>query len=303
MEEDLIMTESSRRDFMKTGIVVAGAGTLGSGALDFSATSAHAANPSKKPLKLGTVTYNLAKEWTLDEIFKNLEQTGFEGVELRTTHAHGVEVDLSKAERAEVKKRFEDSPITLAQMGSAFEYHSPDPAVLKENIEGTKVYAQLAHDVGASGIKVRPNRLPEEVPAEKTLEQIGKALHECGKVGEDLGVEIRVECHGRETNRIPNMKKIMDYADHPYVVVNWNSNQVDKEDGGFQKNFDLLKDKIKHVHIVDLSREDYPWRQLFKNLQDIGYEGYCLAEIKGTCDPIRLMQYYRTLFLSYQDVV
>lgn len=296
------MSESNRRDFLKSSLAVAGAGTLGSGTLATSAGAAGGAS-SVKPLKLGTVTYNLAKDWSLDEIFKNLEETGFEGVELRTTHAHGVEVDLTPAQRAEVKKRFEDSPIELVQLGSAFEFHSPDPEVVRQNIEGTKVYAQLAHDVGASGIKVRPNGLPEEVPVEKTLEQIGKSLHECGKTGQELGVEIRVECHGRETSRIPNMRKIMDYADHPFVVANWNSNQTDKEDGGFQKNFDLLKDKIKHVHIVDLSREDYPWRDLFKNLHDIGYQGYCMAEIKGTCDPIRLMQYYRTLFLAYQDVV
>ncbi len=296
------MSDSSRRSFLKTSLVAAGAGTLATGQT-ISAADAASTNSEKRPLKLGTVTYNLAKEWSLDDIFKNLEETGFEGVELRTTHAHAVEIDLTAAQRAEVKKRFEDSPIELVQMGSAFEYHSPDPAVVKKNIEGTKVYAQLAHDVGASGIKVRPNGLPDEVPVEKTLEQIGKALHECGKVGEDLGVEMRVECHGRGTSRIPNMKKIMDYADQPFVVVNWNSNQVDNEDGGFQKNFDLLKDKIRHVHIVDLYREDYPWRDLFRNLNEMHYDGYCFAEIKGTCDPIRLMRYYRALFLAYQDVL
>jgi len=99
------------------------------------------------------------------------------------------------------------------------------------------------------------------------------------------------------------MKKMMDYADHPNVVINWNSNQVDKEDGGFQKNFALLKDKIRHVHIVDLYREDYPWRDLFRNLREMDYQGYCMAEISGTSDPIRLMRYYRALFLAYQDVL
>ena len=76
-------------------------------------------------MQLGLVTYNMAKEWDIDTIIEKCANTGFEGVELRTTHAHGVEVDLSKEERAEVKKRFEDSPIELAGLGSAFEYHSP----------------------------------------------------------------------------------------------------------------------------------------------------------------------------------
>jgi sugar phosphate isomerase/epimerase len=256
-----------------------------------------------EPLKLGIVTYNIANDWTLDTIFKNLEELQYQSVELRTTHAHGVEVELSSAERAEVKKRFADSPLELVQLGSAFEYHSPDPAELKKNIEGTKVYAQLAHDVGCSGIKVRPNGLPEGVPEEKTLEQIGKALHEVGESISGLGVEARLEVHGRDTQHVPRIKRIMDVADHPNVVVNWNSNQADLEDGGFEENFDLLKDKIRHVHIVDLFREDYPWRRLFERLHEIGYQGHCCAEIQASSDPMRVLRYYRGLFLAYQNVV
>ena len=61
-----------------------------------------------------------------------LEKLGYEGVELRTTHAHKVEVNLTKAEREEVRKRFEDSPVQLAGLGSAFEYQAADPAVVRQ---------------------------------------------------------------------------------------------------------------------------------------------------------------------------
>jgi sugar phosphate isomerase/epimerase len=113
-------------------------------------------------MKLGLVTYNMAKDWDIDTIIKTCAATGFEGVELRTTHAHGVEVTLSADERKAVKKRFADSPIELCGLGSAFEYHAIDEDELRRNIEGTKEYAKLAYDVGAPGIKVRPNGLQEE---------------------------------------------------------------------------------------------------------------------------------------------
>ncbi len=99
--------------------------------------------------QLGIVTYNIAKDWDLATILARLEKLEYEGVELRTTHAHKVEVNLSKAEREEVRRRFEDSPVQLAGLGSAFEYHSADPQELKRNIDGTKEYVRLAHDVGA----------------------------------------------------------------------------------------------------------------------------------------------------------
>ena len=100
-------------------------------------------------MKLGLVTYNMAKEWDIPTIIERCEATGFQGVELRTTHAHNVEVDLSASERRDVRKQFEDSAIEIAGLGSAFEFHSPDNDELRQNIEGTKLYSQLAADVGA----------------------------------------------------------------------------------------------------------------------------------------------------------
>jgi sugar phosphate isomerase/epimerase len=257
----------------------------------------------KAPLNLGLVTYNLAKDWTLDEIFKNLEEARFGGVELRTTHAHGVEVSLSKEERAKVRKRFEDSPIKLLQLGSTCEFHSRSPEEVRLNIEEAKKFAELAHDVGAPAIKVRPNGIPEGVPEEMTLEQIGRSLHEVGEFAAVLGVEVRVEVHGKESCRLPRIRRMMEAANLPNVVVNWNSNQEDLLDGGFDAGFDLVKDKIRHVHINDLYREDYPWRRLFERLQETGFTGYCCAEIQGSSDAVRLMKYYRGLFLACQDAI
>ena len=86
-------------------------------------------SPPTRGLKIGTVTYNIAKDWDVDTIIKNLTDVGMDGVELRTTHKHGVELSLTPAQRAEVKKKFEDSPIELAGLGTVCEYHAPDPAV------------------------------------------------------------------------------------------------------------------------------------------------------------------------------
>ncbi len=64
-------------------------------------------------------------------MIKNCTETGWVHAELRTTHAHGVEVSLSKQERAEVKKRFEDSSLEAISLASAFSYHYTDQAELK----------------------------------------------------------------------------------------------------------------------------------------------------------------------------
>jgi sugar phosphate isomerase/epimerase len=110
-----------------------------------------------------------------------------------------------------------------------------------------------------------------------------------------------LEVHGGGGSADPaNIRKIMDYANHPNALVCWNSNSGEQnENGSIQANFDLLKDKIAHVHITEIGVYQYPWRQLFDNLKAINYAGYCLAEIGYNAEPERFMKYYRTLFDLY----
>jgi sugar phosphate isomerase/epimerase len=251
--------------------------------------------------QLGIVTYNIAKDWDLPTILAKLDKLEYEGVELRTTHAHKVEVNLSKAEREEVRKRFDDSPVQLAGLGSAFEYHSADQAVVRKNIDGTKEYVRLAHDVGAPGVKVRPNGIPKGVDLDVTLRQIGRALHEIGDDAADFGVAIRVEVHGSVTSELPHFAKILEYAAHPNVYACWNSNPSDvSKDGSIKETFALVAPKVHEVHLRDLTDEAYPWRQLFALLSAQKYEGFTLAEIPESTDPDRVLRYFRSLWLAYQ---
>jgi light-regulated signal transduction histidine kinase (bacteriophytochrome) len=129
---------------------------------------------------------------------------------------------------------FDDSPVTLAGLGSAFEYHDPDPVVVKENVDGSMAYAQLAADVGAPGIKVRPNGLHTDkgITPEQTCEQIGTALRQVAAFAGDLGVEVRLEVHGAGTSDPKLCRMMMDHADHPNALICWNSNATDMDDGG-----------------------------------------------------------------------
>jgi sugar phosphate isomerase/epimerase len=257
----------------------------------------------RSPLRLGLVTYNMAKDWDIPTIIRHCSEARFAGVELRTTHAHGVEVSLSPTERAEVRRQFEDSPVELMGLGSAFDYHTPDRNRLRQDIEATKAYIVLARDVGASGVKVRPNAFPPEVSRERTLDQIGRSLGELGRFAADHGQQIRLEVHGRETALLPNIQLMIAIANHPNVGVCWNSNDTDLAGAGFDHNFDLVRDKIIAVHMRDLTLENYPWRHLLNRLSGINYTGYCLAEIPGSSDPVRVMKYYRALFLAYQNLL
>jgi len=248
--------------------------------------------------KLGIVTYDIARDWDLETLITKAEELGYSAVELRTTHAHGVELSLTPEERQRVKERFAASSVQLWGLGTTCEYHSPDQAELERNLEETRQWLHLAVDLGAPGVKVRPNNLPEERSEEATLQQIGEALATLAPDAERLGVELWVEVHGRGTSDPRRMAKIFSYVDSPAVGACWNCNYPsDLIDGRLEAGFDLLKDRILSVHLHDFY-EPYPYAELFQRLEAIGYDRPCLAEIQHSSDPDRVLKYFRACFLA-----
>lgn len=286
------MTQLNRRDFLlaSAGAVLAGAGVRAEEAK---------AGPR---FTLGLVSYNIAARWDLPTLLKVCQDVGISPVEFRTTHRHGVEPTLSKEQRLEVKKRCADAGIVIWGCGTACEFHSPDQAVVKKQIETCKQFVELVHDIGGKGVKVRPNGLPAGVPVEKTLEQIGKALIPCGQAAADAGVEIWVEVHGRGTAHPPHVKTIMDHCGHRSVGLTWNSNKDDIKDGSVAEYFNLLWPHIKSVHINELANDArgvYPYRELFKLLQAKGYDRTTLIEYGKFFEPeegAKFLREYKALW-------
>ena len=248
-------------------------------------------------MMLGCVTYNVLKDMDLETIIKTLEATGYEAVELRTGHKHGVEPSIGPQERERVKDRFQRSKVRLLSYGTTCEFQSPDPALRRKQIEIGKQFIDLAHDTGAWGIKVRPNTLPKDVPQETTIQNIASGLRELGSAGQGKGVEIWMEVHGRDTQNPPIAAAIMKATKNENVGLCWNSNPTDVVNGSVAPSFQLLKPWIRNAHINDLT-SNYPWRELFKLLNEAHYERYTLCETAESKEPERFLQYYRALWME-----
>lgn len=252
-------------------------------------------------MQFGLVTYLWGKDLNLTELIGVCEQAGIRGVELRTEHKHGVEPSLDKRQRAEIRKRFEDSNVTLVGYGSNAQFHEADPAKLRHNIELTKKYVELMHDCGGTGVKVKPNGFPSGVPREKTIEQIGKALNEVAGYGEGFGQRIRVEVHGKGTSELPVMKAIFDIADHENVGICWNSNGEDLNGKGLKANFDLVKGRFGDtVHVRELNVGDYPYKQLMRHFVEMDYAGWILLEARtNPQDKVAALKEQQQLFHEF----
>jgi sugar phosphate isomerase/epimerase len=293
------MAAMTRRGFVRT----AGAAAAAALAAPANLVAAPAEGPGRIPFRLGIVTYMVAADWDVPTILKVCRNVGLTDVELRTTHKHGVEPSLGKPQRQEVRKQLADSGVRLWGLGTTCEFQSPDPSVVRKNIDTCRQFIDLARDVGAAGVKVRPNGLPKEVPAEKTLEQIGKALDPCGQAAGDAGVEVWVEVHGGGTQKPSNMKAIMEHCGRPNVGVTWNSNADDVVNGSVAESFALLKPWVKSCHINEIYKDGqgrYPYRELFRLFRESGYDRVTLVEVaRGMPTPEageEMLRYYKALW-------
>jgi sugar phosphate isomerase/epimerase len=269
------MNQTSRRSFLQYS-AGATAAALIAGPLSHSLAAAD----RKRGLNMafGLVTYMWGADWDLPTLLANCEKAQVLGVELRTTHKHGVEPSLNEKQRAEVRDRFADSNVTLVGLGSNERFDDPDPAKVKQAIEATKQFLRLSHDIGSTGVKVKPDSFHADVPREKTIQQIGRALNELGEYGAGLGQQVRLEVHG-QCNELPTIKAIMDVADNENVAVCWNSNPQDLQGAGLEANLNMVYKRFGATcHIHELESKDYPYQQLFNLLVKYDYNGWLLLE-------------------------
>ena len=215
-----------------------------------------AGEQGKAKMRLGLCTYLWGQDWDLPTILANCEKAGVLGVELRTQHKHGVEPSWARGSGKEVKKRFADSPVTFVGLGTNECFDSPDPARLKRVDRSRQEVRPAEPRLRRQRREGQAERLPQNVPQEKTIEQIGKSLNVLGRFAADFGQQIRLEVHG-SCCELPTIQQIMDVADHPNVGVCWNCNPQDLLGQGLEYNFNLVKNRLgATTHVRELNSSE-----------------------------------------------
>ena len=244
------------------------------------------AAPAKRisKMKFGFTTYTWGKEWDIPTIIANCTRAKALGVEIRTSmkFPHGIELDMSAAGRAEAKKRFAGSPVTVVGLACSEKFDHLDAGKLKAAVEAAKGYMKLSHDVGGRGVRVFANDFHKEVPEEKTIEQVAKALNEVGQYAAGQGQWVRLENHGN-MGRFTTLRKIMDQVTAKNVRIKLNCDAKDDEGGNFETNFSLIRgflDDTLHMH--DLNKDTkFPYQLQSNLLIDMGWEGWWLVEMSS----------------------
>jgi hypothetical protein len=242
------------------------------------AAAAVAAPRRVSKMRFGMTSYQWGMDWDVPTTIANCAKAKAFGVELRTQekYAAGVEVSLTQPQRREVRKRFSGSPVALLGLACSERYDWLEPARLDQAIESTKAHLKLSQDIGGHGLRVFVNDFHKEVPREKTIEQVCRALNVLGRVAADCGQMLRLENHGTAGDLV-TLRKIMDAVDQPSVRIKLNGLQADAED--FARRFQLVKNVLGDtLHFHELNRGNFPYPLQADLLIDAGWGGWWLLE-------------------------
>ena len=251
-------------------------------------------------MKLSLLTYLLGKDMSLEELLEVCAAHRIEGVEFRAEagHEHGVELERTPAERAEIQDRCRQAHVAVACLATGCKFEYPEADKRQEDVDRAMQYIDLAADIGAPRIRVFGNAFPAEgISRAEVVENVGAALSEIADHGADRNVDVCLEMHG-DFYWWEHTLNAVRIADHPRVGIVHNCDPREMQYGSIAAFYEPVRTYVRHVHMHDLA-DGYPYKALLGMLKRDGYSGFLSLEADASEEPRRLIAAYAELFREW----
>lgn len=271
----------SRRDFVKRTALAAGA----AGVLTTAGTRSATAQEYPK-LPIAVIIGMLPKELPDREKFELAKRCGLDGIE-------GYPMDDFDAARKQADEA-RDVGIAIHSLtygGWSALFSDPDEAVVAKGLKAFENALRCAKAMDIDNVLLVPAKVTPEVRYGEAYERSQKNIRKVLPLAEELGVVIAVENVWNDFLLSPlEFARYVDEFESPYVKAYFDVGNIVKY-GYPQDWIRTLGPRINRIHLKDYSRKDKDWKPLRegevnwpevrKALAEIGYTGFCTAEVAG----------------------
>jgi inosose dehydratase len=250
---------------------------------------------------------------TLDAQLDHIKEWGFKYADLTDSsdgaclgNEYGFTAMASlDANPFDLKRMFEDRGITMTSVCA--HANLLDPAApwrygTSQIIKAIRIAAAIGvkHIITSEGDP--KTEFGHNLTEDEAIFSIAEKLHEPLRMAYDYGVKILIEPHGRYSDSIIHLERIMDKCNSEALGVNLDTGNLWLGGGNPIEMIERFGNKIEHVHWKDLPAEFLAQRgkvfgcgmsiielgtgvigieEIYKKLQSIGYDGYTTLEIAG----------------------
>jgi L-ribulose-5-phosphate 3-epimerase len=251
-----------------------------------------AADAPKRSIKKGIMFGTVGVKGTVLEKFQAVKEAGFQGVE-PNSHMHQEEV-LQAREATGLQ-----TPSVCCATHWDHTLSDPDPAIRAKGLEGLKQALQDAHRYGASSVLLVPAVVNKQVSYEDAYKRSQAEIRKALPMAEEFKVRIAIENVWNHFLLSPlEAARYVDEFQSPWVGWHFDVGNVITY-GWPEQWIRVLGKRIAKLHIKEFSREkankeglwkgfeveflkgDDNWPAVMKALDEIGYDGWGLAEQGG----------------------
>ena len=230
-------------------------------------------------------------------------ELGADGFQVYCTTGDMLPENMSKENRKQFKKRYEDLGLVLSATCCDYFQGFVDRDKNKDLLPKVKANIDQAVDLGTTVITTHIGEVPED-DSEPVWDVLMEALTEVGKYAEDRGMTLATET-GPESGAV--LRRLLDKVGSKGISANFDpANLVMKKYDYLQAVKDLAP-YITHTHAKDgkwgngevaLGDGDVNFPEYIKALQDIGYDGFYAIERECGDDPVsditKALEFLRT---------
>ncbi len=276
----------NRRAFLS-----AATAALAASALPLRAQDSPKKRSLKKAVNLGMV--NL-KDASIADRFKAVRDAGFDGIELNRPDA--IPLD-------EVIKARDASGLVIAGIICSTHWGKPltdnDPAIREQGMRGLKLALQDAEELGCDRMLLVPGVVSKKVSYDDAYTRSRDAIKQIIPFAEKAKCKIAVENVWNQFLLSPlEAARFIDEIGSPWVGWHFDIGNVITF-GWPEQWIRILGPRILNLHLKEYSRKkrdaeglgkgfgvelgegDVGWPDVMKALDDIGYQGYGIAEVPG----------------------
>jgi len=190
--------------------------------------------------------------WELERIAHAARAYGYQAVELR---AIGGDLDLLKRPEFQpdameaTRSWLADQILPICCVDTSCSFDSRDEAERRKQVEIALRHAELAAALGASLIRIFPDKIPSGATRAATRDNIAAGLRAVARRAPE-GVRVGLETHG-DFARGQAASEIIRLADHPNVVLIWDvANSLTAGDS-IEEAASEVAPHLAHVHLRD----------------------------------------------------
>jgi hexulose-6-phosphate isomerase len=281
----------NRRDFLKSGVGVLAAGSLGYSCRAAEEKSESSTTP-KRSIKKAIMWATVGLKGSVLEKMKAIKEAGFEGTEM-----------MSHMDQEEVLRARDATGLIIPSVcGSdhwAKPLSDPDPATRARGLEALKQTLHDAKRYGATSVLLVPAVVNKDVSYNDAYDRSHAEIAKAVPLAEELGVKIAIENVWNQFLLSPlEAARFVDEFNSP--AVGWHFDVGNVITYGWPEQWiRILGKRIQKLHIKEYSRKkrdaeglwkgfdvkylegDNDWPAIMKALDDIGYNGWGIAEQGG----------------------